>query len=111
MAKDDFHVIAYRILVYLYGCMKEGESVDWDYFEDKHAFPINEKYMVQIFEMLLEEGYIAGIAVVKRIGAKNFKETDGLRITLKGIDYLKENSTIAKAKEFLADIKAIVPGM
>lgn len=28
MAKDDFFVIAYRILAYLYSCMKAGEIPD-----------------------------------------------------------------------------------
>lgn len=28
MAKDDFHVIAYRILTYLYQCLKSGKNVD-----------------------------------------------------------------------------------
>ena len=35
MAKDDYYVIVYQILAYLYRCLKEGENVDgkmlqWD---------------------------------------------------------------------------------
>lgn len=40
MAKDDFHVIVYQILAYLYQCLKSGEtvnpkqiSVESDYFK------------------------------------------------------------------------------
>ncbi len=32
-------------------------------------------------------------------------------ITPAGIEFLNDNSTIEKAKQFLKDIKAIVPGM
>ena len=28
MAKNDYHVIVYRILLYLYACLKGGEDVD-----------------------------------------------------------------------------------
>ena len=35
MAKDDFHVIAYRILDYLYECMKKGESPEVEYLTKK----------------------------------------------------------------------------
>ena len=28
MAKDDYHVIVYQVLAYLYQCIKKGESVE-----------------------------------------------------------------------------------
>ena len=28
MAKDDYHVIVYQILAYLYQCLKKGERVE-----------------------------------------------------------------------------------
>ena len=36
MAKNDYHVIVYRILLYLYTCLKGGEDV-FDYQLDRHC--------------------------------------------------------------------------
>lgn len=33
MAKDDYHVIVFRFLSYLYECLKKGEKVDSKAFE------------------------------------------------------------------------------
>lgn len=33
VAKDDYFVLAYRLLSYLYGCLKAGEKPDWEYLD------------------------------------------------------------------------------
>lgn len=45
MAKDDYFVLAYRVLAYLYECLKAGERPDMKYlsFGNRH-FPIGESY-------------------------------------------------------------------
>lgn len=45
MARDDYFIIAYRILAYLYVCLKEGVQPDISYISaDSPAIGINESY-------------------------------------------------------------------
>lgn len=61
MAKDDYFVITYKILSYLYACMKAGETPDLSYLHyDTEDFPVCRAYWNDIFSNLIEEGYIRG---------------------------------------------------
>ena len=45
MAKNDYHVIVYRILLYLYACLKGGEDVDTKRLDEiALAAGANERY-------------------------------------------------------------------
>lgn len=72
------------------------------------ALKINNGYWVNVMESLYNEGYIDGIEVVESANIQGIKILD-LKITLKGIEYLQENSLIAKAKRFLRTAKEIIP--
>lgn len=114
MAKDDYFVIAYRILAYLYACLKAGEPVDIKYLKyGTDDFPVNSAYWEYILRHLYDDGYIEGVALVPITGrqTKGVKLTPAVSITPAGIEYLHENSTIQKAKAFLKDIKEIIPGL
>lgn len=108
MAKNDYFVVAYRILMYLYSCFKEGEKPDTSIF-GVDALNINNGYWVNIMESLWDEGYIKGLMIINSSGVQGVKLID-LKITQKGIEYLTENSTMQKAKDFLKTVKEIVPG-
>lgn len=109
MAKDDYFVLAYRILKYLYACFKTGERPDKELF-GPDALGIPNAYWVNIMESLAEEGYIRGAEFPKAIGAtKSVKLTD-LRITEKGILFLEDNGKMKQAAEFLKTVKDIIPG-
>ena len=106
MAKDDFHVIVYQLLAYLYTCLKRGEDpdpkrlcADSDFFK-ANGQTLNARYWAYIVYNMHGLGLIDGVM---------FAEMDGCMITPIGIEYLTDNAFIAKAKEFLKDIKAIVP--
>lgn len=59
---------------------------------------------------LLEEGYIKGIVVEETIdGMLEIYNLGECQITPKGIEYLTDNSTINKAKEFFKDLKDVIP--
>ena len=110
MAKDDFHVIAYRILDYLYECMKKGESPEVEYLNEK-TYGINERYFNKIIELLYKNDYITGVLEIDRIGYQYnlMKITYFVSITLKGIEYLTDNTFIEKAKNFLRETRESVP--
>lgn len=110
MAKDDYFVIVYRILTYLYECFKQGEAPDISLF-GPDALGINNGYWGNIMESLLSEGYIKGIAVLPRMGGGFGIKLLELRITQKGIEFLQDNSKMAKARNFLKTFKETIPGI
>lgn len=113
MAKNDYYVIVYQILAYLYQRLKKGEQVKASMLEhDSPLFEsINKKYWAYIMYQMYKMQLIEGI---------DFVELDGLQIpyainlencmiTPLGIEYLCDNSLIEKAKRFLKDINEIIP--
>lgn len=109
MAKDDYHVIVYKILAYLYTCLKEDKKIDPDMLMfDGKLFQINQQYWVYILYHLVQDGYITGLNNIKSGNGYYIKgQLQDCEITPKGIDYLCENSLLEKAKQFLKDIKEI----
>lgn len=111
MAKDDYFVIAYKILSYLYACLKSCEEVDINYIQhDSKYLDIGESYWAYIIEHLIKDGYIEGISIKRSVnGCIHISNIENTRITPKGIEYLHTESMFEKAKRFLKDAKAIVP--
>ena len=111
MAKDDYYVIVYKILAYLYACLKNGEPIEPEkLMYDGSMFNINRKYWVYIFKNMVDDGYITGLSNVAAGDGYYLKgQFTGCQITPKGIEYLCENSLFEKAKQFLKDIKEITP--
>ena len=103
MAKDDYFVLVYKLLRYLYRCLKENLPASWEIVSpNTKDFPIGPEYFIYLLSHLLADGYIEGIAEVRTIGSPvQFKETGGLAITPKGIAYLEENSIMKRVGEFL----------
>ena len=113
MAKDDFMVIAYKILAYLYECMKAGKTPDpADYSYSCSMFSIPESYWNSIMTDMISNGYIANANVVRTIGYSKIVTTPETRITMQGAEFLSENSTMAKVKSILgAGFDGILTGI
>lgn len=111
MARDDYHVIVYQILAYLYVQLKNGDDVDPACLKyDSDYLRINKTYWIYIIDNLLQNGLITGPVVTKTWGQeKTVSSLERAQITPKGIEYLCDNSFMEKAKQFLKDVKAIVP--
>ena len=110
MAKDDYYVIVYQILSYLYKCLKNGEKVDGNMIShESELFVINEKYWEYIMANMVEQGFIRGITIKKSPGQVYISRLDHCEITPDGIDYLCDNSRIKRAYEFAKDILDILP--
>lgn len=111
MAKDDYYVIVYKILAYLYSQLKKGESIDAKMLMyDGGLFQINRKYWVYIFSNMTQQGYIRGLRNIE-VGNGYYIEQQlpECEITPLGIDYLCDNSLMERAKQFLKDVKDITP--
>lgn len=116
MAKDDYHVIVYQILAYLYQCLKKGIdvnpkmiSIDSEYFKVNEQ-SINKRYWAYIIYNLQRYNLIEGVIFAGIDGAKNMPiNLEHCMITPAGIEYLSDNSFISKAESFLKNAKAILP--
>lgn len=110
MAKNDFFVLTYRILSYLYECMKKGEVPDPDTISYE-KLNIPERYWVSIIDNLYKKGYIEGVFDASTLVSGKALFLRDPAITMDGIEYLENNSTLEKAKSFLKELKEIVPGL
>lgn len=111
MAKDDYYVIVYKILAYLYMQLKKGKNIDPEYLMyDGPLFQIDRKYWVYIFHNMKKQGFIDGLDNIKAGDGYYLKEQfKDCEITPEGIAYLCDNSLLKKAKRFLKDVKEITP--
>lgn len=111
MARDDYHVIVYQILAYLYKSLKEGIQVDASMLDyESRYLGINQKYWTYIMVNLLKDGYISGITVSRPWGREEMiTDLDQCQITPKGIEYVTDDRFLKKTIQFLKDVKAIVP--
>lgn len=111
MAKDDYHVIVYQILAYLYITLKEGRKVDPSFLDYQSKYlGINETYWTYIMENLAADGYIRGITITKPWGNQTMiTDLSECQITPKGIEYVTDDRLMKKAKQFFEEIKSIIP--
>lgn len=99
MAHDDFDVIAYKLLAYVYGCMKEGRSVDLDKAWELCGCP-PEGYWKAILASPQTDGYIA-MRDPRYDILGNVMTPGSCAITMSGAMYVRDNSAMAKARTFL----------
>lgn len=105
MAKNDYYVVVYRILLYLYNCLKNGENVDVDKLT-ANWLRINDRYFEYIFDTLSNEGLIINKAYEEDYAGKHLDPD--IMISPKGISFLHENSTIAKVKRSVKGLTDII---
>lgn len=110
MAKDDYDVLAYEILLYYYAVLKRKIVFKDETF---HALiskaEIPDEYLTDILRMLQNEGLLEGVRTVKAWGNEMILSSNlsDIRITAAGIRYLGENSRMKKIGETLS----VVPGL
>lgn len=116
MASNDYFVIVYYILKYLYECMKKGITPNEEVLNlSKYKVRLNDEYVKTIYKNIYKDAYIDGLEIISvpRLGSdechefiRNYKN---ITITSKGIEFLSENSMMAKAKEFIKDFGNLLP--
>ena len=94
MAKDDYHVIVFRILKYLYKRLKNGLPVEPEMLRhDSSICKINEVYWKYILGSMQEEGLIRGLK--KDEDQEEYEHLEEpvahIQITPKGIMLLSDN--------------------
>ena len=104
MAYDDMEVIMYQILKYLYECMKCGvtpREIDFNHGARLFEADIPEAYWKQVMEELQDHNYIKGLIVGPMTKDGIIMDASRVRITLEGVQFLKENSGMQRAADKL----------
>lgn len=70
---------------------------------------VSEERWARYIEMMSDVGYIKGVRVFKDINDETCVDNDGIRITLKGLEYLQENSIMKRLYKAAKGIKEITP--
>lgn len=110
MAHDDMHVVVYKILAYLYSCMKKGEKpCERHLVHDGDVLHIPYQYWATIIKDMLDRGYVEGFVVNKAWGGDIMVGINEPRITMEGVEFLQNNSMMAKALSFLKETKSMLP--
>lgn len=98
MAKNDMHLIVYKILRYLYGCNKEGKVPTLtDMLKALELPTIPMSYIRQIIDELLKNGYIDGINIFETKDGTYIDVSEKAIVTIRGVDYLHDNGRLGKA--------------
>lgn len=101
------YIIMYKILAYLYECMRKGIDVDNDKFSHI-ALGINERYWIHIIDELVSHKYIRGISVLYTSSEPAIC-INNPRVSMEGVEFMQQNSMMKKAREFLKESKSIIP--
>ena len=109
MAKNDYFVLVYQILKYLYDCLKNGKTPDVELMSDE-ALMIPHSYWIYIFVNLQNQGFISGVKEIKAVGGYGL-DIRQVEITPEGISYLFDNNLPSKAVRALKGFKDVVPGL
>lgn len=108
MAKNDYHVIVYQILAYLYAQLKKGKPIEPEMISnDSWLLEINYDYWLYIMKSLLELEYISGIQIQEIDGSGKVRYLNKCQITPKGIEYICDDKMIEKVRNYVCDKKDI----
>lgn len=107
MAQNDMYVVMYKIICYLYDCMKKGIEPDISEY-DHRALKIPETYWSHVMLELIDHGYVKGYVVMRAYTPAVITQSDPA-VTMEGVAFAQENSMMTKARQFLIDVKASVP--
>lgn len=102
MAQNDMEVIMYKILSYLYECMKAGKRPRLeDFCCNCNMFCVPKGYWNQIMAELIEHGFIHGFIKFTSKDGITVQMTAEAGITYKGREFLRDNSGMQKARQLL----------
>ena len=102
---DNFKVI-YRLLRTLETAM-DAEGVSPDKISAE-ALGISRERWTALLEMLAKAGYIEGVAVTRANDGYTAVSLSSPRITLRGLEYLEENSLMRKAAALAKGIAEVL---
>lgn len=106
MAQNDMYVVMYKILCYLYDCMKKDKEPDSEF--GYVALGIPERYWTDIMHELFRKHFISGVMVAP-CGTDVKIVLRRPRVTMEGVAFMQENTMMSKARDFLVTTKSVLP--
>ena len=103
---DNFKII-YKILSVLEKSI-DLENVDIERISSNNL-GISQQRWNKYMEMLLDAGYIKGVTIQKYVTGETNVDAEDIRITLKGLEYLSENSIMQKMYKAAKGITDLIP--
>ena len=106
MSKDDFEVVAYKVLSYLYACLKAGAVPS----EAKalEVSRVGEVCFYAVLSSLQSKGLVEPIRELRDMNGDVVAIAGTLSITMDGAAYLKENGAMRRVGRFLGAAFAAV---
>ena len=105
---DNFKAV-YKILAAL------EKAMDFPEFDIQQIGPealgVSTERWARYIEMMADVGYIKGVLLKRDILGELHVEAKNIRITLKGLEYLQENSIMQKLYRAAKGVTDIVPGL
>ena len=74
------------------------------------ALSVSPERWSRYIEMMADVGYIKGVSVSRDILGETHVNAKNIRITLKGLEYLQENSIMQKLYKAAKGITELIPG-
>ena len=105
---DNFKAV-YKILSALEKQM-DKPAADVSTFNHE-ALNVSENRWNHYIEMMCDCGYIKGVRMSEDLVGMTFCDCSDIKITLKGLEYLQENSIMRKIYRTAQGIKDITPGL
>lgn len=103
---DNFKAV-YRILSAL------EKAMDLPQFDIEQIGPaalgVSQERWCRYIEMMLDAGYIKGAEISRYITGETAVDARNMRITLKGLEYLQENSIMQKLYKAAKGLADVVP--
>lgn len=103
MSSDEYEVVAFKVLSYLYACMKAGKRVDVAAM--RWLAGVNEAYFGMVVRGLQDRGLVSGFAFDGLSGcvidSPSLAAMRDPSVTMDGAVYVRENSRMAKVRGFL----------
>ena len=110
MAQDDMHVLMYKVLTYLYDCLKRGKGPDKEMLQSYGPLfgGVPETYWTAVWLEMVDKSLVKGVTKTP-YDNETLVVLVAPRVTLEGVEFMNENSMMAKAKDFLKDAKSMLP--
>ena len=105
---DNFKAV-YKILSTLEASMDLSEA-NANLF-DAETLGVTKERWTKYLEMMEDVGYIKGVRITHDITGNSRVDCTDIRITLKGLEYLQENSIMQRLYKTAKGIKEFVPGL
>lgn len=105
---DNFAAV-YKILHALETCM-DLEKANIDMFSAQ-KLGVSQQRWNKYIEMMYDVGYIKGVEITEYISGEKEIYCEDIQITLKGLEYLQENSIMQRIYKTAKGVKDVLPGI